>query len=102
MAEGDVIEAAPTGRAKCRACGQNIEKAALRFGERVPNAFGEGEATHWFHLPCAAEQRPEKLGVALDAFDGELPDRGLYERIVENGRQNPKLFTVRRAERSPS
>jgi hypothetical protein len=54
-----VIEAASSGRAKCRSCDQPIAKGELRFGERQPNAFGEGEMTLWFHLPCAAYSRPE-------------------------------------------
>ena len=54
-----VIETASSGRAKCRSCDQPIAKGELRFGERQPNAFGEGEMTLWFHLPCAAYSRPE-------------------------------------------
>lgn len=54
-----VIEPASSGRAKCRSCDQPIAKGELRFGERQPNAFGEGEMTLWFHLPCAAYSRPE-------------------------------------------
>jgi len=54
-----VIEAASSGRAKCRSCDQPIAKGELRFGERQPNAFGEGEMTLWFHLPCGAYSRPE-------------------------------------------
>ena len=38
-----VIEHASSGRAKCRSCDQPIAKGELRFGERQPNAFGEGE-----------------------------------------------------------
>jgi Poly(ADP-ribose) polymerase and DNA-Ligase Zn-finger region len=53
-----VIEPATSGRAKCRGCDQPIAKDELRFGERLPNAFGEGEMTLWFHLPCAAYTRP--------------------------------------------
>jgi hypothetical protein len=54
-----VIERASSGRAKCRACNRPIAKDELRFGERHPNAFGEGEMTLWFHLQCAAYTRPE-------------------------------------------
>src|SRR5258708_6204949 len=36
-----VIEAASSGRAKCRVCGQAILKGQLRFGEALPNAYGE-------------------------------------------------------------
>ena len=54
-----VIETASSGRAKCRACNGTIAKDELRFGERHPNAFGEGEMTLWFHLQCASYTRPE-------------------------------------------
>jgi hypothetical protein len=54
-----LIEPASSSRAKCRSCDQPIAKGELRFGERQPNAFGEGEMTLWFHLPCAAYSRPE-------------------------------------------
>ena len=49
-----VFEPAPTGRAKCRGCGRAIAKGELRFGERLPNPFAEGEMTLWFHPLCAA------------------------------------------------
>jgi hypothetical protein len=26
-----------------------LQKGELRFGEALPNQFGEGEVTHWFH-----------------------------------------------------
>lgn len=63
-----VIEHASSGRAKCRSCDTKIDKGELRFGERLPNAFGEGEMTLWFHLPCAAYKRPEPF---LELLDGE-------------------------------
>jgi hypothetical protein len=62
-----VIEHASSGRAKCRGCDAKIDKGALRFGERQPNAFGEGEMTLWFHLVCAAYKRPEPF---LEVLDG--------------------------------
>lgn len=99
---GDVIEPAATGRAKCRRCQEKIDKGALRFGERVPNAFGEGEATYWFHLACAAEKRPEKLRAALGEFAGELPDREGLEAVIAEGVENPALVMVKRAERAPT
>jgi hypothetical protein len=65
-----VIEPASSGRAKCRGCDRPIAKGELRFGERQPNAFGEGEMTLWFHLPCAAYARPEPfLEIAAAAGD---------------------------------
>ena len=62
-----VIEPASSGRAKCRSCDQPIAKGELRFGERQPNAFGEGEMTLWFHLPCGAYSRPEPFLEAQNA-----------------------------------
>ena len=67
-----VIETASSGRAKCRGCDQKISKDELRFGERQPNAFGEGEMTLWFHLKCAAYKRPETFleGIATNPVTG--------------------------------
>jgi hypothetical protein len=62
-----VIEPASSGRAKCRSCDQPIAKGELRLGERQPNAFGDGEMTLWFHLPCAAYSRPEPFLEAQSA-----------------------------------
>jgi hypothetical protein len=98
----DVIETAGTGRAKCRQCQEKIEKGALRFGEKVPNPFGEGESTHWFHLACAAEKKPDKLHAALQSFSGELPNRAELEQIAAEGAKNPKLAAIVRAEHAPS
>jgi Poly(ADP-ribose) polymerase and DNA-Ligase Zn-finger region len=66
-----VIEPASSGRAKCRSCDQSIAKGTLRFGERQPNTFGEGEMTLWFHLPCAAYSRPEPYLATEGAADDE-------------------------------
>ncbi len=98
----DVIEPAASGRAKCRWCGEKIDKGALRFGERVPNPFGDGEATYWFHLACGAEKRPEKLAAVLSDLSDDVPDRDALDRVIDDGVQNTKLRQVRRAERAPT
>lgn len=43
---------APTGRAKCRTCGQAIPKGSVRVSRQVPSNFrGEaGTATHNYHM----------------------------------------------------
>jgi hypothetical protein len=66
-----VIESASSGRAKCRSCDQPIAKGDLRFGERQPNAFGDGEMTLSFHLTCGAYSRPEPF---LEAQGTAAPD----------------------------
>ena len=65
-----VIEHASSSRAKCRGCDEKIAKDELRFGEKAPNAFGEGEMTLWFHLPCAVYKRPEPF---LELLGGVEP-----------------------------
>lgn len=98
----DSIQAAPSGRAKCRGCGSAIAKGELRFGETGPNAFGEGEATSWFHLACAALMRPEKLEPVLSAFSEPLPEREWLGEAARFGLQHRRLPRLVRAERASS
>jgi len=110
-----VIEAASSGRAKCRSCDQPIAKGELRFGERQPNAFGEGEMTLWFHLPCAAYSRPEPflelqsatpVDTGTDAGSGAAPaavPEAQLEQLTEAARfgiahrRVPRLHGAERA-----
>ena len=93
-----VIEPASSGRAKCRSCDQPIAKGELRFGERQPNAFGEGEMTLWFHLPCGAYSRPEPF---LEAQSGapalELDGLAAAARFGIEHRRVPRLHGAERA-----
>jgi len=98
----DSIQAAPTGRAKCRGCSRAIAKGELRFGETGPNSFGEGEATSWFHLACASLMRPEKLLPMLEATTEELPERAWLEEAARLGIEHRRLPRLVRAERASS
>ncbi|HEY6723605.1 MAG TPA: hypothetical protein VI197_06210 [Polyangiaceae bacterium] len=98
----DVIEAASSGRAKCRACQQKIAKGELRFGAKVPNPFGDGEATHYYHLICAADRRPESFRETLAATELEVPDRTELERVSQLGIDHRRLPRAARAERASS
>jgi hypothetical protein len=98
----DSIQAAPSGRAKCKGCGNAIAKAELRFGETGPNAYGEGEATNWFHLACAALMRPEKLLPVLEAETAEVPERDWLLRTARVGSEHERLPRLVRAERASS
>jgi hypothetical protein len=104
------IEPAVTGRSKCRACGKPIAKGELRFGERLPNPFGDAgsETTHWYHVRCGAYRRPEAfaevletLGAVQDSNPGsELDDPAVLRRAVELGlahRRVPRIDGVERA-----
>jgi hypothetical protein len=96
------FERAPTGRAKCRGCTKRIAAGELRFGERAPNPFAEGDAetTHWYHVPCAAFTRPEPFLEALTSTTETIDDRATLELHARAGiehRRLPRVTTVERA-----
>ncbi|HEX6997121.1 MAG TPA: hypothetical protein VF322_03190 [Gammaproteobacteria bacterium] len=95
-----VIEPATSGRAKCRGCGRRIEKGELRFGDREPSMFGDGEMTLWFHPLCAAYKRPEPL---LETIERERVSDA--DRLIEAARfgiEHRRLPRLHGAERSPT
>jgi hypothetical protein len=97
-----VIEKAPTGRAKCRGCGGKIAASELRFGERLPNPFADGEMTHWFHLECAAFKRPAPFLEALAATPERPVDAERLESEAKRGVAHRRLPRIAGAERSPT
>jgi hypothetical protein len=94
------IEAAPSGRARCRSCKIVIDKGELRLGAAVPNAFGEGEAKHWYHLACGAERRPEAFLEAADAAGLELPNESQLRSRAAVGMAHPRWTRIVRVERA--
>jgi hypothetical protein len=97
----NVIEPAPSGRSKCRGCAQVIPKDALRFGERLPNPFGSGEMTLWFHPACAAYKRPEPFLPTLTESGGDIPDRQQLEATAQRSLAHRRLPRIDGAERAP-
>ena len=98
-----VIEPAASGRSKCRGCNGPIARAELRFGERQPNAFGDGEMTLWMHLQCAAYKRPEPLLETLDAEDAPSIDcADVLRPAAELGIAHRRLPRLDGAGRAPS
>jgi ribosomal protein L37AE/L43A len=97
-----VIERASSGRAKCRVCGQGIAKGQLRFGEALPNAYGEGESLFWFHLTCAACARPASLLPVLAETTEAVEERNELESLARAGLAQPRLCRILRAERASS
>ena len=95
-----VIEAASSGRAKCRGCDQKIAKDDLRFGERQPNAFGDGEMTLWFHLKCAAYKRPEAFLDCAAANPAAAPDE--LAAAARFGIEHRRVPRIHGAERAPT
>ena len=101
-----LFELAPSARARCRGCGLAIAKGELRFGERLPNPFAQGEhaenveMTHWFHLWCAAFRRPEALLATVpDATEKiDRKEALMHEAALGVGhRRLPRLSTAERA-----
>jgi hypothetical protein len=103
-----VIEHASTGRAQCRGCGTRIAKGELRFGEKEPNAFGEGEMTLWFHLPCAAYKRPEPFLELLGSVEAEeisTDELGVAYALkpaAESGIAHRRVPRIDKADRAPT
>jgi hypothetical protein len=97
-----LFEPAPSGRSKCRGCGRPIALGELRFGERLPNPFGGGEMTLWFHPACAAYKRPEPFLQALAHTSQEVPDREGLERAARGSLAHRRRPRIDGAERAPS
>ena len=95
-----VIEIASSARAKCRGCDQNIAKGEVRFGERHPNTFGDGEMTLWFHVPCAAYTRPEAFLEALPS--SRIENVEAFEAAARFGIAHHRVPRVHGAERAPT
>jgi Poly(ADP-ribose) polymerase and DNA-Ligase Zn-finger region len=96
-----VLEPASTGRSKCRACGGTIGKDELRFGERLPNPFADGEMTWWFHPDCAAYRRPQAFLDATDAT-ANLPDAEQLRIAAQRGLELHRLPRINGVERATS
>ena len=96
-----VFEPAASGRSKCRGCGRALAKGEIRFGERLPNAFGEGEMTLWFHPMCAAYKRPEPMLEALAAIV-DVADREALERAAKSSMERRRLARIDGADRAKS
>jgi hypothetical protein len=100
----DVIEVASSGRAKCRGCTKPIAKGDLRFGERVPNPFAEGEAelTYWFHVQCAAYRRCERFVTLAPEQLEAIPDAAALKERAEFGVAHHRLPRIDGLERAKS
>ena len=94
------IEPASSGRAKCRGCGQKIAKDELRLGERLPNPFGDGEMTLWFHVVCGAYKRPEPFLEALATTAETVEGNEQLESEAKRGVEHRRLPRLDRAQRA--
>jgi hypothetical protein len=74
----------------------------MRFGERLPNPFGDGEMTLWFHPVCAAYKRPEPFLQTLLETPEDFPDRRQLEETTQRSLSHRRLPRIDGAERAPS
>ena len=95
-----IFEPAASGRSKCRGCGRALERGELRFGERLPNPYADGEMTLWFHPLCAAYKRPEPMLEALAQSTDGVPKREALERAACASLASPRLPRIDGAERA--
>ena len=101
------FEIAPSGRSKCRGCGLSIAKDSVRFGEHLPNPFGEGDMVHWHHPECAAHRRPEPLvatintPAAVNGFTSQL-DIGALQATADITLAHPRLQRMGKLEQASS
>jgi hypothetical protein len=97
-----VFEPATSGRSKCRGCGRSIEKGEIRFGEHLPNPFGEGEITLWFHPLCAAYKQPEPVLATLAESTLTIADREKIGRAASGSLVFRRIPRIDGAERASS
>jgi hypothetical protein len=96
------IEVAKSGRASCKTCKQSIAKGDLRFGEEFVNQFTDsgGTSYRWHHLACAAKKLPMALKGALEAFDGDVPNRAELDATIETSKAKAKPASFPYADRA--
>lgn len=95
-----VFEPAASGRSRCRGCGRALARGEVRFGERLPNPYADGEMTLWFHPLCAAYKRPEPVLAALAQSVGAAPNPEQLERAARASLAKARLPRIDGAERA--
>lgn len=98
----DLIESAPTGRSRCRACQRAIAKGSPRFAESAPNPMTEGETRHYYHPSCAADRRPERVLGLLAASTEPIARAQELRAAAELAVAHPRLVRLGRVERASS
>lgn len=80
-----LIEAARSGRSKCRTCRRKIDKDVLRLGVLLEGPYGTGYL--WHHLKCAARRRFDDVAAAYEqnAWDEgvDVPDLDELAKLKE-------------------
>ena len=74
----------------------------MRFGECLPNLFGGGEMTLWFHPLCAAYKRPQPLLEVLDQTAESVADQESLRAAADSSVTHPRIQRIDGAEKSRS
>src|SRR5450432_1925727 len=92
----NVIEEAKSGRASCRTCKKPIAKGELRLGVEVTTQFSDTPSMAWHHLLCSAGKLPAELKEAMDAYDGDIPNKPALDKAmgesIKKGHAKPGAF----------
>lgn len=98
------IEVSPSGRAACRGCKKPIAKGELRFAETYVIPGMDTEGTRYFHLSCASTKAPAGLKQALDAYEGEIPERAALEEAIKTSaaKGGAKSAALPHADKAPT
>jgi hypothetical protein len=98
-----VLEPAPTGRARCRACGEPIAKGELRLGDVFESPFAEdATTTQWYHPACAAHKRPDVVVAALQDRAERVDGGAALLATARQGVALRRLPRIDGAERAPT
>lgn len=110
-----ILEAARSGRSKCKVCSRKIDLGAVRLGVLVDGRYGPGYM--WHHVNCAAKRMLDRVEEAyqLEAWEAgkepldpdELPSleklRGVAEKAAaEREKRERERKTIPYAEIAPS
>lgn len=97
------LEVSPSGRAGCRGCKKPIPKGEVRFAESFTMPGSDQESYRYWHLPCAAAKLGTELKAAMDAYEGDLPERAAIELAIANApKKTGKDRPLPHADRAPT
>ena len=94
----DLIEASPTGRAKCQNCGELIEKGATRVGIQGQIMTGRGIpvwSLRYYHEGCVSENTKRKLHLGPRTPPAKRAKRSVVSPDRKNTNNRGSLLTPR-------
>ena len=97
------LEISPSGRAACRGCKKPIPKGEVRFAESYTMPGSDTVAYRYFHTACAVAKMATELKQAIEAYEGELPERETLLAAIANApKKTGKDRPLPHADRAPT